>query len=379
VSEKSSADPGPIVEVAVERVALENLPERYEAPGTVAAFTETVLSSEVMGRVRAVHVREGSTVRQGQILISIDDRSARSRLEEAEAAVRLARVGLEEARHGSQSAEAALEAARANAHLALTTFQRYGELLDRDSVSRQEYDEVKAQNQSAQAELLRAEQALAAARLREQQAEAQITQAEAARRSADVGLEHTGITAPFSGVVTERRVEPGDLAYPGRPLLTLEARGRYQLHVNVNESVAADLSLDQPVEVSLPSIRQTLTTEIEEIVPAADPSTRTVLVKLRLPPHPEVRSGMFGRAYFSIGEISQLLIPETAVIRRGQLVGVWIADAQERVRFQLIKIGRTRGERVEILSGLEEGDLIITEPAPIRDGQRIRVVTTSQQ
>ena len=114
---------------------------------------------------------------------------------------------------------------------------------------------------------------------------------------------------------------------------------------------------------------------VSEIVPSGDPSSRSFLVKIRVPMSPGLRSGMFGRARFAGEQQESLTVPETAVISRGQLTGVMVVDEANRARFRLVKPGRRYGDRIEILSGLEAGERVVLEgPDRIQDGSPVSVV-----
>jgi RND family efflux transporter MFP subunit len=196
--------------------------------------------------------------------------------------------------------------------------------------------------------------------------------ASAELQAAEIALGETRITAPATGVVVDRRAEPGDLAVPGQPLLVLDDPRAYRLEAVVGESAVGRVQIGQTVPVVVDSLGRTLPGRVAEIIPAADPASRTVTVKLDLPADPGLRTGLFGRARFPAGERQALLIPLTALIERGQLTSTYVVDAQGVARLRLVTAGARYGDRVEILSGLDAGERIVVEGAPrLSDGASV--------
>jgi RND family efflux transporter MFP subunit len=173
-------------------------------------------------------------------------------------------------------------------------------------------------------------------------------------------------------VVVERRVEPGDLAVPGQTLLVLDDPRVYRFEAEVGESAVGRVRLRQTVPIVLDALARTLEGRVAEIVPAADPTSRTVTVTVDLPADPELRSGLFGRARFPAGERQALLVPGAVLVERGQLTGVYVVDAHEIARLRLVTTGARQGDRVEILSGLRVGERIVVEGVErVSDGARV--------
>ena len=162
-------------------------------------------------------------------------------------------------------------------------------------------------------------------------------------------LSDTRIATPATGVVVGRRVEPGNMAVPGQPLLILDDPRRYRLEVEVGESAMGWVRLGQSVPVTLDSIGRALDCRVVEIVPAADPGSRSVTVKLELPALAGLHSGLFGRASFPAAERLALLVPGAALVERGQLTGIYVVDGRSVARLRLVTAGPRRGDRVEVL------------------------------
>jgi RND family efflux transporter MFP subunit len=163
------------------------------------------------------------------------------------------------------------------------------------------------------------------------------------------------------------------MAMPQTPLLSMDDDSLYQLVSQVPERLAAKLTRGIRVMVRLDSLNTTLPATIVEIVPSADPSSRTLTVKANLPHAAGVQSGLFGRLALSIGTETAIMAPASAVLDRNGLTGVYVVDEAGTAQFTLVTLGKRSGERVQILSGLQDGQHIVTSPVDhITAGQRIR-------
>lgn len=352
--------PAARVVVRVQTIAPTAIPEFSEAVGTVRSRTTTVLSSKVMAWVRAVLAAEGERVTAGQPLIRLDDRDLVAQLRRADAALEEAHNALDEAEKAIAAAEAARAAAVANSQFAEATLRRYQLMLEQEAVSRQEFDAVLAKQKAADAELGRAEATIKALQAKKRQVLAKIAQAKAEAANAQLHLEYATIRAPLDGIVLEKRAEVGTLAAPGVPLLVLEDSRAYRLEAAVPEAQLRQITLGLPVTVSLEALgRAELAGAVAEITPAADPASRTVVVKIELPSVAGLRSGLYGKARFPKGERPALLLPRSALIERGQLQSVFVVEEGNVARLRLVTTGKRYGDRVEILSGLKAGDAVV--------------------
>jgi len=347
--------------VAVETAAVtaQQWPDVYEATGTVRARTAAVISSKVMAYVGQVSVQVGDRVRAGQVLATLDSRDLESNLRRAEA-------GRAEVQSAVPEADNGVAAAKANLDLAQKTFQRMEELAAKKSISNQEFDESSARLQAAQAnyEMARAKRA---------QLDSRMAQVEQEVRAAAIMRGYATIAAPFAGVVTAKSVEPGNLAAPGAPLLTIEQEGAYRLEASVEESRARFVRVGQAVEVALEALDRSLSARVSEIVPTVDPASRAYTVKIDLPAGLNLRSGMFGRARFPLGARPVLAIPAAAMTERGQLHTVFVVE-DGAARTRLITTGRRAKDAVEVLSGLSEGEKVVAPiPPGLADGARVEV------
>ena len=353
------ASTAPAIAVQTATVSTEQWPDVYEATGTVRARTAAVLSSKVMAYVRQVAVQVGDRVQEGQLLVTLDAQDLDTKVRGAEAAEAEVMSAIPEADSG-------VAGAKANLDLAQSTFQRMQELASRKSISSQEFDEASARLKSAQA-------AYEMARAKRGQLDSKRASVQQEIRGASIMRDYTRISAPFSGVVTAKSVEPGNLAAPGAPLLTVEREGAYRLEASVDESRLPFVKAGQAVDVALESLDRRFTAHVSEIVPSVDAASRTYIVKIDLPAMPNLRSGMFGRAMFPLGTRKVATIPPPAMVEHGQLQSVFVIE-DGCARTRLITTGERRQGAVEVLSGLSEGEKLVSPvPAGLSDGARVEV------
>ena len=374
-SSQANSEDTRTVHAHTEIIELSAVSDELQFPGTVHARTGAVVSSKIVGQILSLNVREGDRVHEGQLIAEIDNREAASQLRRAQAAVAEAQRGLEEADGSIQAAAAAVRAAEANRDFAASTRKRYDLLKERGSISPHEYDEVETRYKSAVLETERAQAGEAAAKARRLQIAARIEQAEAEVNTAQVVSGYSRIVSPIDGIVVTRHIDPGTLAAPGMPLVTLEDDRSYELEVAVEESHAGKIAIGQTARLEIDAIPGgALGGKVREIVPSSDPATRTYTAKLQitnLPRGRTLRAGFFGRAFFPAGERKALMIPESALTRRGQLEGVYLVQNNVAL-LRLVRTGKRSEHRIEILSGLEPGARIVTAPpSEISDGVKI--------
>jgi RND family efflux transporter MFP subunit len=176
-------------------------------------------------------------------------------------------------------------------------------------------------------------------------------------------LGYARIRAPFAGVITEKKADAGTLASPGMPIFTIEDTRSYRLEATIDESDMRIARVGQVVPVTIDALGTTeLSGKIVQIVPAADPTSRNFLVKVELPSDSRLRSGLFGRARFPRGERTSVLIPRSAVVEHGQLQGVYVMDTNQIAGMRYITLGKSAGDQVEVLSGLQAGEKLIAAP-----------------
>ena len=348
-SGETAATPGAAetMQARVVESQQQQLPVNLQSTGTVHSRESAIVSAQVMGRIQAVLVHEGDNVRAGQTLVVLDDAALRSQVEQAQA--------------GVKAALNAQAAAQTNAALAASTLDRYKQLESEKSVSPQEMDEVSQRAEAAAAGL--------------EAVRAQTDAARAQEKGARTMMSYTRLVAPFAGVVTARMADPGTMAAPGVPLIQVDQAGALQLDATVDESAIGAIHKGMKVQVAIDgSASSNLDGRVAEIVPAADPSSHSFLVKIDLPSSSQTRAGMYGTAEFANGARLAILIPRSAVVSRGSLNCVYVLDGQGIAQLRYITLGAAKGNLVEVLSGVSGGEKLVDVPSD-RDlaGKRIEV------
>ena len=306
----------PAVPVRSATVAAESLPVLIESPATVRPAERAGIAAKLTGAVASLPHGLGAAVAAGDILLTLSAPETEARVRQAQA----------------QLAEAERNAIRQRT-LVATGVNPADSLRD---------------------------------------AEDRLRYAQAAAAEVEALLSYATVRAPFAGVITEKHVLPGDLATPGLPLLVLESTQRLRAEGTIPEKAAAGLRTGDMINVLLDDAATPFAGRLEEISAAADAVSRSVLVKVSLPAG-TARSGQFARLQVAGGATDTLLIPANAVSRFGQMERVFVVAAG-RVVLRLVKTGRTTGDRIEVLAGLNAGEQIVLAPAAaLRDGQPVTV------
>ncbi len=305
----------PAATVRVEVIQLRKLPLTEEIVGTVRTRQAVDLEAKLSGRILTLPVKLGQTVKEGDLLVTLATQEIQARLEQAEAALRQSE----------------------------TDFQRLTKLRTTGAAMQSELDTATFRQQSAHAAVAEAKALMAYAQ----------------------------ITAPMSGVVARKDADVGDLAMPGKPLLRLEDPTNLRLEAEVPNSVLARVKPGAALTVRVDALGLELQGKVAEIAPVADPATRSVRVKLDLPPTPGLLPGQFGRVAVPTAEADFLLVPTTALVRRGQLDLVFVAR-EGKAQMRIVRTGRTLAAGVEVLSGLNPGESVVVEgAAELLDGQAL--------
>lgn len=347
-SQDPAADPKKPV-AAVKGVVLETVktvsrPETLEVVGTVRSRTSAMVSARVPGTVSVLKVNEGDRVRKGQLLVQLEAM-------ENQAASAAAQAGVDDALR-------ALEEANSRKKLAEATFGRFSKLFSEQAISRQEFD-VK------QTELELASQGVS-------RAEARLKQSREAARGVGVLADYGKVVAPISGIVTSRPVGLGATVFPAQPLMTIEDEGSYQLELAVPESMSAKAGPGSAVQITMDVPAVAFMARISEVVPASDPASRTFTAKVNIN-QKGVRSGMFGRGAIQLqSRVNEIQVPKNAIVVRGAMTSVWVADNDRAARMRLVKVGRESGDKVTILSGLTDGEqLVVSGAERLTEGVRV--------
>jgi RND family efflux transporter MFP subunit len=352
------ADAETPIAVSVATVAMADVADTFEAGGVVQARTTATITARILAPVREVRAAPGDRVRAGQVLIVLDGSDLAAHARSARAAALAADQGVTAAASEQQAADAALALARA-------THERIAGLHAKRSATAQELDDATGALRAAEARA----NGMAA---RAQAAVSDVDSARAASEAADTTASFALITAPFDGVVTEKMVEPGNMAAPGTPLMRVEDTRGFRLDVHVDESRIGQIAPGASVPVTLDSDANGAPTSVDgtvtEIGRAVDADARAFLVKITLPNTAGLHSGTFGRAHFSGRARRALTVPADALVQRGQVTSVFVVE-QGLARVRLVSVSGT-----EVLAGVSEADVVIVAaPSTLTDGRRVTV------
>lgn len=309
-----------------------------EYNGVVAARHGVQVVSMVPGKVRAVHVHAGQQVRKGQVLVELEPEDYRARLDAATA--------------GRNSAAAMLDEARSE-------FARFGQMAEKGMISPQMLDKARARLLAA---------------------EAGSTGATAAEKAARTQFNYTVVRSPVDGVVAEKRVNPGDFVQPGFPagpgvtggptLLTVYDPRAMWLEVRIPQRLAAKVNVGGAVSVSVPGAALDVTAKFSEVEAMVSDYSRSFLARVDLPASPALKAGMSGAVRFVSGERGNVSLPESVLVARGQLDGLFTVGPDGKAQLRLVRTGARHAGRVEILSGVRAGERVLLQPrANLRDGE----------
>ena len=358
--EAPNAPAGSPVSVSVASAVEQDLVTPFEVGGVVRAQRVAVIVSRIMADVRAVPVKAGDRVRAGQALVLLDARELQAHRDRATA-------GKAAVTQSTALADADRQASEAGLALARLTHQRIADLKAKNSATQGELDEAVANLRAAEARMKVAE-----ARVLESRAA--IDSAVAGASAADVAASYATLTAPFDGLVTEKNVDPGNMASPGQPLLTVEDDRTFRLEVRLDESRAALVRVGDEVGARFEDGAPSLTGRVAEVERMLDSGSHDFLVKIDLPPGTPLRSGMYGRAILRGAARKGLAVPAAAVVRRGQLASVFVVDADNRARLRLVNASEPADDMVEVRAGVRSGErVVVSPPAALLDGSPVTI------
>lgn len=307
-------------------VQVGGIAESASFDGVVEAVRQTVIAAQVQGAVVALEARAGDAVKAGQVLLRIDARAASQ---------------------ASVASRAQAQAARTALDIAAKEYQRQKQLFDRQYISQAALDRAEAQFRSASAEL-----------------NARIAQADATQIESGFFI----VKAPYAGIVADVPVMLGDMAMPGRPLLTMYDPAALRVTASVPQTALAQLQAGQPARVELPALpadRQSLSLQQVQLLPTLDAGTHSAQVRVELPGGIKgVSPGMFARVWLPVRDTaaSRLYVPASAVLRRGEITGLYVLDTQGRPVLRQVRLGRTRDSLVEVLAGVAAGERVALDP-----------------
>lgn len=310
---------------AAEPVAVveyRDVAQTYRAEGMVEATRQSTVSAQIGGRVKEVNFDVGDSVKKGQIILRIDER---------ESAQALA---------GSQ---AQVQQAQANAQNAKLTYERSRQLLAQKFISQAALDKAQSDYKVALA---------------------QAAASEAGAGQATLAHGYTAVVAPYSGVVSARMVELGEMVMPGKPLMTGFDPSEMRVVVSVPQYKIGNLGAHPEAMVEVPSLNRWIKADSSKVQPVADARTHSTQVRVYLPANEAgLYPGMFVRAHFVVGKVKKLVIPASSVLRRSEVVAAFVVDDKGVASLRQIRVGEAVAEGlIEVLSGLKAGEKVALDP-----------------
>jgi RND family efflux transporter MFP subunit len=309
----------PLATAAVEMREMDLV---YTAEATVEAVRQSTVAAQVAGRIVDIRFDVGDYVKKGEVIIRIDERAATQALAASEA----------------QVSEA--QAAAANARVQL---ERAKQLVAQKFISQAALDKAEADYKAAQA---------------------RVSALLAGAGQAATERSFSTIVAPYSGVVSARHVELGEMATPGRPLMTGFDPSTLRVVANVPQTQVAAIQAGTRARIEVPSANKWLSVKTVTVVPSADPRTHTTRVRLELEQEArDIYPGVFARAHFSVGKAARLVAPRAAIVQRSEVTGAYVIAADGSPQLRQVRIGAVGDERlVEILAGLRIGERVALDP-----------------
>ncbi|MDI9258289.1 efflux RND transporter periplasmic adaptor subunit [Flavobacterium sedimenticola] len=335
ITENTSAIP-----VKVSGNSLSTNPSFITASGKIEAENSANVSTRMMGYVTKVHVKVGQKVNAGQLLVSINNTDLQAKKAQVDASILQATAAYNNAKKD---------------------FERFTALFNQQSASQKELDDMTSRYEMAKAGLEAAKQM---------------------RNEVVAQFGYSNITAPFSGEVTNTFVKEGDMANPGMPLVSVEGASRLQVTAMVSESDIADIQNGMDVKILVKSINNEVTGKVTEVSSSAKNTGGQYLVKINLTQTDKaILSGMFVNVQFPLANKTQttvstdkVLVPESALVKQGQLTGIYTVGNGNTAILRWLRIGKTFGNQVEVLSGLSfEESFIVSAEGKLFNGAKISV------
>ncbi len=289
--------------------------------GTIRSKDTVNISTKMMGRLLSLKVSEGAPVKKGQLLAEVD---------------------AAEAENAYRQSDAGLKAAEVNAANMERDLERFRRLFEEKAVTRHQLEQMEAGAAAAKA---------------------QKEQASASLRMAGTLLSYGKLYSPVDGVVTRKWMEPGNLAYPGMPILTVENPASLELLVEVPENKAREIPSGSGAKIFLEDDGRSVDTTVAAVVPAADAFTKTSTVRLEVPKEPGIVPGQFARVRFKAFTKEFISVPAGALRKQGQLESVFVRDDKGLASLRIIRSGRSEDGFVQVLSGLAGGETVVVGPA----------------
>jgi RND family efflux transporter MFP subunit len=336
----------PSIPAQVFVVSPQNSRAGTSVSGIVRPSVEADIAAQLTAPIAAITKREGDHVRRGEVLVRLHAPALQAGVAQANAAL--------------TSAEQQRIAAETQSKLAADTLARYQQLQSRHSVTPHELDQIQAQHAAAEAQ--------------QQTAAAQVAVAEAALAVQRANAADAVLVAPFDGVVTRRFADPGALAVPGSPILHIQSSDRAEVQFSLPEDSLSSLRPGSSIEVSAGDNGPSVKALVTNISPAGDVASHSFLVKATLPEKEPWNAGAVVNVLLPSSQSGlSLRVPLTALIQQGGLDGVLVLRADNCAEVRYVTLGRKTADSVQVLTGLQAGDRILTHGDLALAGRTIEV------
>jgi RND family efflux transporter MFP subunit len=308
--------PVPVTTVTIQPKSIDSV---VSAAGALTSKNTSVISSKVMGRVTSLVVKEGDNVTVGKLLVRIDSGEIAAQAYQAQAAYNNAKL----------------------------QYDRIKRLFDENAATQMEMDQATLGLESAKAGL----------------------------NAAKAMESYTTITAPITGQIVEKKINPGEMALPGQPILKIEDNRNLRLEVTMKEQDIRFVQSGKPVSVRIDALPgKEINGRVAQVVPSADMRTHSFIVKIDIPSDKGLITGMYGKALFTTGNREAVLVPRSALVEMAGLKGVYIVSPEGNAVFQMIQMGEEQGDQVEAVTGIKAGDrVVVNGQNAMIDGRKVVV------
>lgn len=335
-NKKSLVDDSPAINVQVNKVSAVNNSPFLSVSGKIQSVNSADLSTRIMGYVTKVHVNVGDKVLKGQLLVSINNTDLQAKKAQIDASI--------------TEATAAFNNAQKD-------YKRFQNLFADNSASQKELDDITANFEMAKARLEATKQM---------------------KNEVNAQFAYSNISAPFSGIVTSKTIKEGDMANPGQALISIETPGNFEVIAMVPETEISEIKNDAKVDVSVKALNKTLKGKVTEVSTSAKNTGGQYLVKIALDKtDANIFSGMFTTVQFPVEKKSiteMVLIPTEALVTNGQLSGIYTVSQSNTAILRWLRLGRTYGNQIEVLSGLSTDETyIVSAEGKLYNGARISI------
>jgi RND family efflux transporter MFP subunit len=339
----------------VEKVVLKS---DYEVDGTVTSNNNAKVSTKLMAKILDIKVKEGDTVKKGQLIAVLDDSDIKQNIKEAKAV-------LEELSKAREEALAGREAAKAGYEFAKRTYERFVNLYKDNAVSKQQLEEIETKMIGAKAQLDMIDAKL-------KQIDAKEKQVKAKLKYAKIMQGYAYVRSPFDGIVIKKMNDIGDMAAPGMPIVIIGDKD-LRFMAQIDEKLIGNIHVGDQIDVFIETVGKKVKGTVVEKSKSVDPMNRSFTVKIKIPYINGITPGMYGKIKIPYRSEEKILIPESAVVKWGQLRAVYTVDKEGILHLTFVKLGDRIDGKYEVVSGIDPGtEIVVANTEKACDGCKIR-------